>query len=234
MRRFLTLIALLALLVVIWIEVQRTYRLPGAVTNGLGTAPTVFETYMQKGYPDIVEAMLTAGARAANAQHLDASRINAAAVVQFVAAQGFQRLDDPTLTSIVRLRSDFVAHADPEACAEMWSGGGNNEVLVRAIEALPDDQQRQWAQLFDLAAIATIKNQPAVPPPPADQFNDAMGRLMATMSPADQATVEAMATSSSADATPEQKCSAVRLFFGGLGKVSAADALTIARYMQYH
>ena len=189
---------------------------------------------MQKGYPDIVEAMLTAGARAANAQHLDASKINAAAVVQFVAAQGFQRLDDPTLTSIVRLRSDFVAHADPEACAEMWSGGGNNEVLVRAIEALPDDQQRQWAQLFDLAAIATIKNQPAVPPPPADQFNDAMGRLMATMSPADQATVEAMATGSSANATPEQKCNAVRLFYGGLGKVSAADALTIARYMQYH
>ena len=227
-------IALLALLAVIWIVVQRTYQLPDAVTNGLGTAPTVFETSMQKGYPDIVEAMLTAGARAANAQHLDASKINAAAVVQFVAAQGFQRLDDPTLTSIVRLRSDFVAHADPQACAEMWSGGGNNEVLVRAIEALPDDQQRQWAQLFDLAAIATIKNQPAVPPPPADQFNDAMGRLMATMSPADQATVEATATSSSANATPEQKCNAVRLFYGGLGKVSAADALTIARYMQYH
>jgi hypothetical protein len=234
MRRFLTLIALLALLVVIWIEVQRTYQLPGAVTNGLGTAPTVFETSLQKGYPDIVEAMLTAGARAANAQHLDASRINAAAVVQFVAAQGFQRIDDPTLTSIVRLRSDFVAHADPEACAEMWSGGGNNEMLVRAIEALPDDQQRQWAQLFDQAAIATIKNQPAVPPPPADQFDDAMGRLMATMSPADQATIEAMATSSSANATPEQKCNAVRLFYGGLGKVSAADALAIARYMQYH
>ena len=234
MRRFLTLIALLALLVVIWIRLQRTDKLPDAVTNGLGTAPTVFETSMQKGYPDIVEAMLTAGARAATAEHLDASKINAAAVVQFVAAQGFQRLDDPTLTSIVRLRSDFVAHADPEACAEMWSGGGNNEVLVRAIEALPDDQQRQWAQLFDQAAIATIKNQPAVPPPPADQFNDAMGRVMATMSPADQATVEAIATNSSANATPEQKCNAVRLFYGGLGKVSAADALTIARYMQYH
>ncbi len=234
MRRFLTLMALLVLLVVIWIVVQRTYQLPDAVTNGNGTAPTVFETSMQKGYPDIVEAMLTAGARAATAEHLDASKINAAAVVQFVAAQGFQRLDDPTLTSIVRLRSDFVAHADPEACAEMWSGGGNNEVLVRAIEALPDDQQRQWAQLFDQAAIATIKNQPAVPPPPADQFNDAMGRLMATMPPGDQATVEAMATSSSANATPEQKCNAVRLFYGGLGKVSTADALTIARYMQYH
>ena len=227
-------IAVLALLVVVWIVVQRSYQPRDAVTNGLGTAPTVFETSMQKGYPDIVEAMLTAGARAANAQHLDASHISAAAVVQLAAAQGFQRLDDPTLTSIVRLRSDFVAHADPEACAEMWSGGGNNEVLVRAIEALPDDQQRQWAQLFDLAAIATIKNQPAVPPPPADQFNDAMGRLMATMPPADQATVEAMATSSSANATPEQKCNAVRLFYGGLGKVSAADALTIARYMQYH
>jgi len=234
MRRFLTLIAVLALLVIVLIAVQRTSKLPDAVTNGLGTAPSVFETSMQKGYPDIVEAMLTAGARAANSQHLDASQINAAAVVQLAAAQGFQRLDDPTLTSIVRLRSDFVAHADPEACAEMWSGGGNNELLVRAIEALPDDQQRQWARLFDLAAIATIKNQPAVPPPPADQFNDAMGRLMATMSPADQATVEAMATSSSANATPEQKCNAVRLFYGGLGKVSAADALTIVRYMQYH
>jgi hypothetical protein len=234
MRRFLTLIAVLALLIVIWIMVQRTNQLPDAVKNGVGTAPTVFETSMQKGYPDIVEAMLTAGARAANAQHLDASQINAAAVVQLAAAQGFQRLDDQTLTSIVRLRSDFVAHADPEACAEMWSGGGNNEMLVRAIEALPDDQQRQWAQLFDLAAIATIKNQPAVPPPSADQFNDAMGRLMATMSPADQATVEAMATSSSANAAPEQKCNAVRLFYGGLEKVSAADALIIARYMQYH
>src|SRR5271154_6727362 len=233
MRRFLTLIAVLALLVVIWIVVQSTSKLPDAVTNGLGTSPTVFETSMQKGYPDIVEAMLTAGARAANAQHLDASQINAAAVVQLAAAQGFQRLDDPTLTSIVRLRSDFVAHADPEACAEMWSGGGNNEVLVRAIEALPDDQQRQWAQLFDLAAIATIKNQPAVPPPPY-KFKDGVGRLRGRMAPADQATVEAMATSSSANAAPEQKCNAVRLFYGGLEKVSAADALIIARYMQYH
>src|SRR5271155_1797726 len=105
MRRFLTLIAVLALLIVIWIEVQRTHQLPGAVTNGLGTAPTVFETSMQKGYPDIVEAMLTAGARAAKAQHLDASQINAAAVVQLAAAQGFQRLDDPTLTSIVDRKS---------------------------------------------------------------------------------------------------------------------------------
>jgi hypothetical protein len=234
MRRFLTLIAVLALLVIVLIAVERNSKPPDAVTNGPGTAPTVFETSMQKGYPDIVEAMLTAGARAANAEHLDPSHIDAAAVVQLAAAQGFQRLDDPTLTSIVHLRSDFIAHADPEACSEMWSGGGNNEVLVRAIETLPDDQQRQWAQLFHLAAIATIKNLPAVPPPPADRFNDAMGRLMATMSPADQTTVEAMATSSSATATAEQKCNAVRLFYGGLGKVSAADALTVARFMQYH
>ncbi len=85
-------IAVLALLAVIWIVVQRTYKLPDAVTNGLGTAPTVFETSVQKGYPDIVEAMLTAGARAANAQHLDASHINAAAVVQLAAAQGFRRV----------------------------------------------------------------------------------------------------------------------------------------------
>src|SRR5271163_2285221 len=137
---------------------------------------------MKKGYPDIVEAVLMAGAHAANEQHIDASHIDAAAVVQLAAQQGFQRLDDPTLLAIVRLRSDFVQHADPEACSEMWSGG-NNDVLVRAIEALPDDQQRQWAQLFQTAAIATIKNEPAMPPPPAVQFNDAMDRLMATMSP---------------------------------------------------
>ncbi len=54
-------IAVLALLVIIWIVVQRTNQLPDAVTDG-PTAPTVFETSMQKGYPDIVEAMLTAGA----------------------------------------------------------------------------------------------------------------------------------------------------------------------------
>ncbi len=233
MGKFLTLIAVLALLAVIWVVVQRTYKMPGAVTTEPGTARTVFETSMQRGYPDIVEAVLMAGAREANAQHIDASHIDAAAVVRLAAEQGFQRLDDPTLMLIVRLRSDFVEHADPEACSEMWSGG-NNDVLVRAIEALPDDQQRQWAQLFDMAAIATIKNQPAMPAPPAVQFNAAMGRLMATMSPTDQATVGAMATSNSGNATPEQKCNAVRLFYGGLEKVSSADALTITRYMQYH
>jgi hypothetical protein len=234
MRKFLTLIAVLALLAVIWVVVQRTNQMPGAVTTEPGTAPTVFETSMQKGYPDLVQAVLVAGARAANAQHIDASHIDAAAVVQLAAEHGFRRLDDPTLLSIVRLRSDFVEHADPEACAEMWSGGGSSDVLVRGIEALPDDQQRQWAQLFDMAAIATIKNQPAMPAPSAVQFNDAMGRLMATMSPTDQAAVEAMATSSSGNTTPEQKCNAVRLFYGGFKKVSSADALTIARYMQYH
>jgi hypothetical protein len=232
MRKFLTLIAVLALLAVIWVVVQRTYQLPGAVTTEPATARSVFETSMQKGYPDIVEAALVAGARAANAQHIDASHIDSAAVVRLAAEQGFQRLDDPTLLSIVRLRSDFVEHADPEACSELWSGE-NSDVLVRAIESLPDDQQRQWAQLFDTAAIATIKNQPAMPAPPADQFNDAMGRLMATMSPTDQAAVEAMATSNSASETPEQKCNAVRLFYEGLKKVNSADALTIARYMQY-
>ena len=211
MRKFLTLIAVLALLAVIWVVVQRTYQMPGAGTTG--TARTVFETSMQKGYPDIVQAVLVAGARDANAQHIDASRIDSAAVVQLAAQQGFQRLDDPTLISIVRLRSDFVDHADPEACAEMWSGG-NNDVLVRAIETLPDDQQRQWAQLFDQAAIATIKNQPAMPAPPADQFNAAMGRLISTMSPTDQAAVETMATSNSGNETAEQKCNAVRLFYG--------------------
>jgi len=233
MRKFLTLIAVLALLAVLWVVVQRTYQMPGAVTSEPGTASTVFETSMQKGYPDIVQAVLTAGAREANAEHIDASHIDSAAVVRLAAEQGFQRLDDPTLMSIVRLRSDFVEHADPEACAEMWSGG-DNDVLLRAIETLPDDQQRQWAQLFDTAAIATIKNQPAMPAPPADQFNAAMGRLIATMSPTDQAAVEAMATSNSASETPAQKCNAVRLFYGGLEKVSSADAVTIARYMQYH
>lgn len=233
MRKFLTLIAVLALLAVIWVVVQRTYKTPGAVTAEPATARTVFETSMQRGYPDIVQAVLMAGAHAANAQHIDASDIDAAAVVRLAAGQGFQRLDDPTLMLIVRLRSDFVEHADPEACSEMWSGG-NNDVLVRAIEALPDDQQRQWAQLFDMAAIATIKNQPPMPAPPPDQFNAAMGRLMATMSPTDQATVAAMATSSSGNTPPEQKCNAVRLFYGGLEKVSSADALTITRYMQYH
>jgi hypothetical protein len=233
MRKFVTLLAVLALLAVLWVVVQRTYKMPGALTTETGTAPTVFETSMQKGYPDIVQAVLMAGARDANAQHIDVSHIDSAAVVRLAAEQGFQRLDDPTLILIVRLRSDFVEHADPEACAEMWSGG-NNDVLVRAIEALPDDQQRQWAQLFDMAAIATIENQPAKPAPPMDQFNDAMGRLMATMSPTDQAAVAAMATSTSGNATTEQKCNAVRLFYGGLEKVSSADALTITRYMQYH
>ena len=39
MRRFLILIAVLALLVVIWIVVQRTYQLPDAVTNGPAPRP---------------------------------------------------------------------------------------------------------------------------------------------------------------------------------------------------
>lgn len=232
MVKLLTLLAALAALVILWLVVARSFKMP-ADTPESGTTPTVFEAALQKGYPDIVEALLVAGARNANAQHIDASHIDAAAVVKVAAVQGFQRLDDPTLTTVARLRAEFVRRADPQACAEMWSGGNNN-VLVHAIESLPDDQQRQWAGLFDAAALATIKNQPAVPAPPQLQFNDAMGRLMATMPPADQASIKAMATSTSGSATTEQKCNAVRLFYGGLEKVSAADALTITRYMQYH
>ena len=233
MGRFLTWIAVLALLVLLWFAVQRTYKVPGADTTESGTAPTVFETSLQKGYPDIVEALLLAGAREANAQHIDASHIDVAGVVRLAAVQGFQRLDDPTLIPIARLRSDFVRGANAEACSEMWSGG-NSDVLVRAIEALPDDQQRQSAQLFDMAALATIKNQPAMPAAPQVQFNAAMDRLMATISPTDQAAIRAMATNTSGSVAAEEKCNAVRLFYGGLEKVSSADALTITRYMQYH
>ncbi len=229
--KFLTLLAVVAGLLVLWIVLVRGFRTPSADTSS--AAPTVFEAALQRGYPDIVSALLAAGASDTNGQHLDASHIDAAGVVRLAAAQGFKRLDDPTLIAVARLRSDFVRRADPEACAEMWSGGNSN-VLIHAIEALPDDQQRNWAELFDTAALATIKNQPVVPAPPQVAFNAAMGRLMATISPADQAAIRTMATSTTGGATTEQKCNAVRLFYGGLEKVSATDALTITRYMQYH
>lgn len=210
--------------------------LAGLLVAGTGVSrslePTPFEAALQKGYPNIVQALLLTGARNANAAHLDASHVDVNRVVKLAAVQGFRRLDDPTILSLAHLRIELARRADAQACAEMWNQQNTSE-LVRAIESSPADQQRSWAELFDAAAIATIRNQPTWPAPARDRFLAAIDRLISTIPVSEQTTIRALATGDSRTATTDQKCRAVRIFYRGLERIGAADAITISRYMLY-
>jgi hypothetical protein len=195
-------------------------------------SPTPFEAELQKGYPNIVQALLLTGARNAKTAHLDPSHVDVNQVVKLTAIQGFRRLDDPAMLSLAHLRIELARRADMQACAEMWNQENTNE-MVRAIESSPADQQRSWAELFDAAAIATIKNEPTWPAPARGRFLAAIDRLISTIPVSQQTTIRALASGVSRSANTDQKCDTVRVFYRGLERIGAADAITITRYMLY-
>jgi len=144
--------------------------------------------------------------------------------------QTTRRLDDQSLLKLTSLRADLAQRSDVATCAALWSGDSVN--LVPAIETLPDDQQRQWAQLFDQAAMATANGVPVQSAPTPAQFQAALNRIMAGLPPSDIEAVSA-AVHNPAHPSPEQECEAVRAFYGRLVHANPGDAVVITRGLLY-
>jgi hypothetical protein len=143
-----------------------------------GEQQPVFDATLEGAYPDISRAM-----QAVAATTPDGASMSSGDLFRIVTRSGFRRLDDQSVLEFVQLRANLAQTDDAATCAELWSGNTRN--LVSAIEAQPDDQQRQWAELFDHAALATINNLPIMPSPTADQLQVALSRTSAKLSRSD-------------------------------------------------
>jgi hypothetical protein len=189
-----------------------------------GPPASVFQTTLEQSYPNLVKAMSIKGTDAAG------GKTNPDEVLRITAKDGLQRLDDSSITTLIQLRSELAAGADQKTCAALWSGDNMN--LVPAIESLPDDQQRQWATLFDQAAVAVANNAPPRPAPTAAQYQEAFNRTLVGIDPADFQLIESAVTQSNAS-SPADQCKAARIFYRRLAQMNNDDALTVTRATLY-
>jgi hypothetical protein len=197
-----------------------------AGTQRTSTAVPAFQQAMQVNYRDLFEAAIITGAQDPNGASMPLERLLAAA-----SRDGLQRLNDQSIAELVRLRSELANRADLATCAGLWSGSMARG-FVPAVESLHPQQQREWAQLFDQAARATINRMPIRPAPTPDQYQPALTRMLSQLPPADLEAFKS-ALDDSAHLTPAQECKAVRVFCGALARTDHADAVTLSRAMLY-
>jgi len=194
--------------------------------SGAPSKPSVFQKTLESNYQNIFEATIIAGAQAPDGGSMPLDRLLALA-----SRDGLQRLDDGSIFNLIYLRSELAERTDVVTCAGIWSGQIAG-TLVPAIESLPADQQREWAQLLNQLALATINKVPVRPAPTPDQYQKALNRMRAAMPVRDRDAVDSAVTDS-AHSTPAQECEAMRAFYNGLLRTRHADAVTVARGLLY-
>jgi hypothetical protein len=186
-----------------------------------GAPESVFQTTLEDGYPQIVKAMDVVAL-----QSPVTASMPVAGVLRVVASEGFRRLDDQSLLRLTSLRADLAQQSDLATCAGLWSGDLSNP--VPAIEMLPDAQQREWAQLFDRAAIAAANHTTPLPAPSPAQFQLALNRMVAAMPPADFDLITSV-LDDPRHQSQDLECRAARTLYAALARGNQDDAVTIAR-----
>lgn len=191
-------------------------------------SPTLspFEAGLRGSYSQLSAA----GAASRNAI-ASASEINPELVIAIGAQNGFQRLDDSAVMTLLHLRAHLVMHAGQHTCADFWTDRHQEDAIT--IEALPPGEQQQWAELVVEAALATLRNRPIRPPPVADAVRLAILRLFHEMPPPDQLEMLDL-TNISRNPDPAERCQGVRLFYGQLDKMDRSDALMVMRSLLYN
>jgi hypothetical protein len=187
--------------------------------------PSVFQVTLEQSYPNIAKAMDTVAMRTPGGASMTASQLMGAAAIS-----GFRSFDDQSLMNFTMLRSELAQQSDAATCASLWSGNPQN--LVPAIEALPDDQQRQWAELFDRAAVATMNRAPSPPPPSPVVFQQAMNRVVGGVSASDAQLLKSVLEDPQHQTQTDQ-CSAARALYAAIEHANHDDAITITRGMLY-
>jgi hypothetical protein len=182
---------------------------------------TPFEKALQPYFPDIVKALLINGAVDPDLEGASAEQMTAA-----MFTNGLQVIDDDTALEVLKLRSEMANRANTEVCARMWTGDYGPS-LIKQIDALPENQQRVWAQIFDRAARAIIRTDEPIPPQPEDT-EAAMRLILNSAEPADSSALLSAARNPQAMGS-DQLCQATRALYSGAMRLPRKDALAIAR-----
>jgi hypothetical protein len=154
--------------------------------------------------------------KGASAEQMTASMIS----------NGMQVLDDANALEVLKLRSEMAKQASTEVCAQMWTGNYGPS-LIKQIEALPENQQRVWAAIFDRAARAIIRVDDPIYPHPEDT-EAAMRLILNAAAPADSSALISAAANPQAMSS-DQLCVATRALYSGAMRLPRKDALAIAR-----
>jgi hypothetical protein len=212
-------------LLLLMVLVSAGYVLTRYATRRAGAPESVFQTTLEDGYPQIVKAMSVVALQSPGTASMPVTD-----VLRVVATEGFRRLDDQSLLRLTSLRADLAQQSDLAICAGLWSGDPPN--LVPAIETLPDAQQREWAQLFDQAAIATINHTALLPAPSPAQFQLALNRTVAAMPSADFDLIKSV-LDDPRHKSQDIECQAARTLYAAIERGNQDDAVTIARGLIY-
>ena len=182
---------------------------------------TPFEKALQPYYPDIVKALLINGVVDPDLEGANADQMAAA-----MFTNGMQVIDDDTALEVLKLRAEMANRASTEVCAQMWTGNYGPS-LIKQIDALPENQQRVWAQIFDRAARAVTRTDDPIVPQPEDT-EAAMRLILSGASPADSSALISAARNPQAMGN-DQLCQATRALYSGAMRLPRKDALAITR-----
>jgi hypothetical protein len=182
---------------------------------------TPFEKALQPYYPNIVKALLVNGVLDPDLKGASADQMTAAMVTN-----GMRVIDDDTALEVLKLRAGMANSASTEVCAHMWTGDYGPS-LIQQINSLPAAQQRVWAEIFDRAALAIIRDDDPIPPQPAET-EKAMRLILRGASDGDSAALVSAARNPQAIGTG-QLCQATRALYAGAIRLPREDALAIAR-----
>ncbi len=158
-------------------------------------------------------------------------RLSVAIVVQLASRNGFQRLSDPAIRGMSHLRGALARKVDIHTCERLWNSR-DSEWLIVAIERLPDDLQRRWAEMFVAAAMAVLEGLPVRPPPSPEDTQMALRVMLDGMSPPAQLAFLDL-TDSRSDPNETERCQGVRLFYDRVEQMDESDALIITRSLLY-
>jgi hypothetical protein len=202
--------------------------MPQTIAHGADSSnpsQTPFEKALQPYYPDIVKALLINGVVDPDLKGANAEQMTAA-----MFTNGMQVLDDDTALEVLKLRAEMAKQASTEVCAQMWTGNYGPS-LMQQIDALPENQQRVWAVIFDRAAQAITRTDMLIYPHPKDT-DEALRLIMSGASPADSAALLSAARNPQAMSS-DQLCQATRALYSGAMRLPRKDALAIARAISY-
>jgi hypothetical protein len=209
------------LLIVIVLFAIAGFALTRYAMRQQGPPPSVFQMTLEQNYPMIAKAMSVVASQTPGGASMPKNQL-----LGLVAKSGFERLDGESLLLLVRLRSQLADSSNTVGCAALWSGDNRN--LVPAIEALPDHQQQLWARMFGQTAAAVANGMPVTPAPTPEQFQSALGRIIASLQPAEVEQIKGVVEDPSHQ-TAADECNAARTLYQAMLKANRIDVAVVAR-----
>lgn len=141
-------------------------------------------------------------------------------------AAGMARLDGADLDAIFGVKR-ALADLSPEICAGLWTGRVAASDFAEGLRKLTEDQQRIWITVSGRALsreIEAVSEPPRIARAAKDQ---AMGNLVASLTPEERASFVEAAQSTTP--TPSEACLAFRALANGLRALPPADRELVMR-----